>query len=768
MAMAASASIGRGVKGLCIATRCADVDDFIAKFQANCDDTSMFVATTSMREIGQQSPFVILLADKTAVMRGWCVVLEAWPDGENPFGRAGIRIALNQLTDHSQTVFDRLRAGATETEGEPLPPSASEPARSQHQRAATMIGFPILREPAARGSEPALGQPQPVQDGPTERMASPPQAVIDLGLAHPLPPMPRRPVVIDAVGSAEVRRTKGMRIATPCKTVDEFVDTFHSCCDQSSFFIATRSMRPVGLESAFSIDLADGQPMLRGYCTVAEAWSTGNNRFKRPGVLIRLQQLTSDSRRLLDRLLAATKAAGATGPSGPSGVPEPTRERLTRPLVSLNAALGERFAMPPIKPLLRSSPRGDATLPRLDIRPPAKPAPAAAAAPPLAPAPVGSVDDEWSAPAPAAGSLDEVRTVPADLAPLAVATAANSVHNVLTVPAAPAPRDIAASAPIGSPLAAALAASLDASITPVVDPTAINELLGAGSMTPVVDPEEINTLLAVGTNPRVEPATTAPPAESAQPPVETVETPPPMEVPGMLALGGGSFASAVGASPVVSREVEPDSIPPSRESVARIAPAAESPEPPSEPAPEENVKLTRLTRPRAIPRAPSPPRVIDRSGPDSGPAPNDSAPIQMMAPIAKTERIATPLPAPMQQRRPRRLLTFVLLILGIAAGGLAGNVLHSEWNVASIWNDEVAPPTDLAPKVIAVPVPMPVIVPAAPSPTAVPEKVEIEKTPEAHPAAPVHPAPARPKAPPKRAVPTPAKHPAKCVSLDCL
>src|SRR5579871_4128389 len=111
LARAESEPTGRpGNKGLCIATRCTDVDDFIAKFQPCCDETSLFVATGGTRAIGHASPFIILLADKTPIMRGTCTVLEAWTDGDNPFGRPGIRIALEQLTDSSREVFERMIA----------------------------------------------------------------------------------------------------------------------------------------------------------------------------------------------------------------------------------------------------------------------------------------------------------------------------------------------------------------------------------------------------------------------------------------------------------------------------------------------------------------------------------------------------------------------------------------------------------------------------------------------------------------------------------
>ena len=353
-------------KPFCVATRCADVDDFIAKFHASCDETSMFVASRDTRAIGHTSPFIVLLADKTPVMRGTCTVLESWIDENNPFGRPGIRISLDQLTDSSRPIFDRLlaaRGGVT-----PLIKTPAKP-----HRAGTMIGFPVLRVPGLEAG------PQPVQDPPTERMSMPPAAVIELGLTRPLPPLPPSPVAIKVESSNSVKRTKGIRIATPCTSVDKFIEAFHSCCEPSSFFIATRSTRPIGLESAFSIDLADGRPMLRGYCTVLEAWKTGANRFKKPGVLIGLKQLTADSRQLFDRLLAAGKPAADVNEAKPAVVVD----RQTRPMVALSK---ERFAVPVIKPVAKP------------LSPPARIAVATPAVPVPVAAPASSVDSDWSSP----------------------------------------------------------------------------------------------------------------------------------------------------------------------------------------------------------------------------------------------------------------------------------------------------------------------------------------------------------------------------------
>ena len=105
------------------------------------------------------------------------------------------------------------------------------------------------------------------------------------------------------------QKTKALCIATRCTSVEQFIATFHRFCDESSFFVATMTTRPVGLETAFSIQLEGGAPVLRGYCVVLEAWSTPANRFGRPGVRLGVRRLTSESMPVFKQLQTARAAA---------------------------------------------------------------------------------------------------------------------------------------------------------------------------------------------------------------------------------------------------------------------------------------------------------------------------------------------------------------------------------------------------------------------------------------------------------------------------
>ncbi|HEY4181692.1 MAG TPA: PEGA domain-containing protein [Kofleriaceae bacterium] len=112
-----------------------------------------------------------------------------------------------------------------------------------------------------------------------------------------------------------VEKQKALCVATRCTSAEQFVATFHRFCDETSFFVATLATRPVGLETAFSIQLEDKTPVLRGLCVVVEAWSTPANRFGRPGVRLDVRRLTNDSIAVFKQLQQARIAAEAAQPA---------------------------------------------------------------------------------------------------------------------------------------------------------------------------------------------------------------------------------------------------------------------------------------------------------------------------------------------------------------------------------------------------------------------------------------------------------------------
>lgn len=103
-----------------------------------------------------------------------------------------------------------------------------------------------------------------------------------------------------------------MRIVTRFTTVDEFVAAFRKFCSRSTCFIPSAAAKQIGVETAFSIRLADGTPMLRGLCVVLDSWPTADNPYHRPGVRLGIRSLSAESQPVFKRLVlsGATPALG--------------------------------------------------------------------------------------------------------------------------------------------------------------------------------------------------------------------------------------------------------------------------------------------------------------------------------------------------------------------------------------------------------------------------------------------------------------------------
>lgn len=95
-------------KGMCIATRCTSVEQFVQMFHRFVDEESFFVSTLNTRPPGLETSFSVQLVDGTPVLRGQCVVLQAWTDANNPFKTPGVRLGIKRLTANSMLVFEQL------------------------------------------------------------------------------------------------------------------------------------------------------------------------------------------------------------------------------------------------------------------------------------------------------------------------------------------------------------------------------------------------------------------------------------------------------------------------------------------------------------------------------------------------------------------------------------------------------------------------------------------------------------------------------------
>jgi hypothetical protein len=251
--------------------------------------------------------------------------------------------------------------------------------------------------------------------------------------------------------TTQATKTRALCVATRCTSVDQFVAAFHRFCgDDQTFFVATMTSRPIGLETAFSIQLVDKQPVLRGLCVVLDAWATPENRYKRPGIRLGIKRLTPESQIVFDRLTAAARAPGAVADATPLPAPLPVEPPPPAPVLRPPAFSLRTGAMSPPMPRLSAPSDGlppirstiaDAVRPRVPVIPPIRPQvqppiqpPAPAVPPPaVAPDPVdvearaepaadpGTLEvpespaeaaQDASSPEPAAGSTRRRRTAP--------------------------------------------------------------------------------------------------------------------------------------------------------------------------------------------------------------------------------------------------------------------------------------------------------------------------------------------------------------------
>jgi len=133
---------------MCIATRCTSVDHFVEMFHRFVDEDSFFVSTNNTRPPGLETSFSVQLSDGTPVLRGLCVVLQAWTSAASPFKTPGVRLGIKRLTASSMPVFERLLV--TRSKPPPPPPLTAQlkkpdatPTRVESKTAVTVVAKPI-------------------------------------------------------------------------------------------------------------------------------------------------------------------------------------------------------------------------------------------------------------------------------------------------------------------------------------------------------------------------------------------------------------------------------------------------------------------------------------------------------------------------------------------------------------------------------------------------------------------------------------------------
>ncbi|MBA3500542.1 MAG: hypothetical protein H0T65_09230 [Deltaproteobacteria bacterium] len=104
--------------------------------------------------------------------------------------------------------------------------------------------------------------------------------------------------------NTHVPSAKGLRIATRCQTVENFIATYHPICEDAAIFLPN-TRRAVGAITQFTFALAGGEPVLIGIGAVIEEFTTAENRFGHIGIVVSVQQLARGSTSIFEQLLAA-------------------------------------------------------------------------------------------------------------------------------------------------------------------------------------------------------------------------------------------------------------------------------------------------------------------------------------------------------------------------------------------------------------------------------------------------------------------------------
>ena len=105
----------RRTKGMCVATRCHTVDQFVSTFHRYCEDSAIFIPN-ARRVVGTILPFSFDLVDEQSVLVGVGTVVEEFTTVDNRFGRAGIVLSVQKLKRESIAVFKRMLVARSEAE----------------------------------------------------------------------------------------------------------------------------------------------------------------------------------------------------------------------------------------------------------------------------------------------------------------------------------------------------------------------------------------------------------------------------------------------------------------------------------------------------------------------------------------------------------------------------------------------------------------------------------------------------------------------------
>ncbi|HEU5061281.1 MAG TPA: PEGA domain-containing protein, partial [Kofleriaceae bacterium] len=116
-------------------SRCASLDELVETFASLIDETSLFICTKNVFDVGLRRRFAVTLRNGTPVLRGEAEVQESPARLAGPSSPIGIRLKLLKLTPDSLQLRERLlerkrEKEVTQVDPPPLPPVPMPPVRT--------------------------------------------------------------------------------------------------------------------------------------------------------------------------------------------------------------------------------------------------------------------------------------------------------------------------------------------------------------------------------------------------------------------------------------------------------------------------------------------------------------------------------------------------------------------------------------------------------------------------------------------------------------
>src|SRR4051794_35883957 len=101
-----------------------------------------------------------------------------------------------------------------------------------------------------------------------------------------------------------------LRVVIRSPDLPTFVSKYSRFIKDDRIFIFTKSSQPPGTRVRFTLELADGQPLMTGEGTVTRIRPDSGDASKPPGMELRFLPLDEASRVLVERMLRARESTG--------------------------------------------------------------------------------------------------------------------------------------------------------------------------------------------------------------------------------------------------------------------------------------------------------------------------------------------------------------------------------------------------------------------------------------------------------------------------